>query len=274
MSKILIVVAVVILAVACRTYRTPAIRRLGSLGILVASFLGAYFISGSIAIGVGGMLFWFLLPWFEILTRIREMRLPMERTLDDRMAPSSHLFPELDDLTEEAEEAGFEQLSDCGWNWDETDQFLRSLWREEDRTQAAFFFTEQEGINFYHTALVTRTIDGRHLLTWDYPFSYTLQLPDGMEINRIEPGEGPGSFARLVEAHEAVVETIDCPVEDRFQVSADDLGRLMREDMRRQIEHNLDTGIIKSAGEGTVRYSTKGYFFLWFQIVRDMLRLG
>ena len=274
MSKILIVIGVVVFAIACRTYQTPLIRRLGGLAILAASFLGPYFARGSLAVGVLGACFWFILPWFEILTRIRAMRLPLERELEERWPPRGQNFPELDTLTEEIEEEGFEQLADTGWSWEGMDQFIRVFFREEDRLQAAIFFTEQEGMSFYHTGLITRTSEDRHLLTWNYPFSYTMLLPPGMQMHRVSTSDDPaGGFSKLVRAHLEwlAVEAID-PASS-LPLTAEELDEVMRQDMRRQVEHNLDEGIIMLADEGTFRYSVKGYFFLWTRIVLDMLRL-
>lgn len=273
MSKFLIVLGVVVLAFACRTYHHPAMRRAGGLALLVASFLAGYFLSGNILIGLLATTFWFLLPWFEILTRIRAMRLPLERALEERWPPGNSRFPELDEMTEEIEEEGFELLADTGWSWEGLDQFIRVFFRKEDRLQAAIFFTEQDGMSFYYTGVISRGAEDRHILTWDYPFSYTMLLPQGMEMHRLSPREGKAGFAEIVRVHLAHLEAAGMDPSACLPLTADELEEAMREDMRRQVEHNLNRGIIALAGEGTFRYSVKGYFFLWSRIVGDMIRL-
>jgi len=273
MFEISIVIGLVILTLACRTYDHPAIRRLAGVFLLAASFMAAYFLGGrNIYIGCVGILFWFLLPWVEILTRIRTMRLPVERDLDYRRAPNTHQFPELPDITHAIENEGFEQVEDLGWSWDGMEQFIRILHREEDRLQAAIFFTEQEGMAFAHTALITRTDAGDHLLSWNYPFSYTMKLPPRMRLNRVASGE----FDSLLQSHLAFVDEAGIDLGNRTLSDGDELTKNMRDDMRLQLAHNRSEGILRYADsdEATVRYTVKGFFFLWFQIIKDMLRLG
>jgi len=43
--------------------------------------------------------------------------------------------------------------------------------------------------------------------------------------------------------------------------------------MRKQVEHNLSTGIIRLTGDGNFKYSKRGLLFLWMQFVKDMIRL-
>jgi hypothetical protein len=44
-------------------------------------------------------------------------------------------------------------------------------------------------------------------------------------------------------------------------------------EMRRQIDHNLKSGIIRLTGDGHFQYSRRGLIFLWGQFVKDMIRL-
>jgi hypothetical protein len=49
-------------------------------------------------------------------------------------------------------------------------------------------------------------------------------------------------------------------------------GRI-EEEMRTQVQHNLDAGIIRLTGDGHFEYSNRGLVFLWGQFIKDMLRL-
>jgi hypothetical protein len=44
-------------------------------------------------------------------------------------------------------------------------------------------------------------------------------------------------------------------------------------EMRRQVDHNLKSGIIRLTGDGHFQYSRRGLLFLWCQFIKDMIRL-
>ena len=44
-------------------------------------------------------------------------------------------------------------------------------------------------------------------------------------------------------------------------------------EMRTQIDYNLEHGIIAPTGDGHFRYSVRGLLFLWKQFAKDMIRL-
>ncbi|PYI89420.1 MAG: hypothetical protein DMF03_07590, partial [Verrucomicrobia bacterium] len=90
---LLLTLGVGVLSVALRSYQTSFAQKAGALGILFASFLAVYFITGSIAWGIAGAASWLFLPWLEILTRIRTLRLPKEKQLRPKSPPSVSLFP-------------------------------------------------------------------------------------------------------------------------------------------------------------------------------------
>src|SRR5205807_882428 len=90
---LLLTLGVGVLSVALRSYQTSFAQKAGALGILIASFLAVYFITGSMAWGIAGAASWLFLPWLEILTRIRTLRLPKEKQLRPRapLRPASSL---------------------------------------------------------------------------------------------------------------------------------------------------------------------------------------
>src|SRR5256714_14846082 len=98
---LLLTLGVGVLSVALRSYQTSFAQKAGALGILIASFLAVYFITGSFAWGFVGAASWLFLPWLEILTRIRTLRLPKEKRLRPKSPPSTSLFPTLDQITRE-----------------------------------------------------------------------------------------------------------------------------------------------------------------------------
>src|SRR5467141_234114 len=103
---------VAVLSVALRSFQSSFSQKAGALGILVASYLLVYFVTGNWIFGLIGALSWLFLPWLEILTRIRALRLPREKQLRPKNPPSSDAFPALSEITREIEDEGFVQVSD------------------------------------------------------------------------------------------------------------------------------------------------------------------
>jgi hypothetical protein len=146
MRETLTVVGLVVLAIALRSARLTLSRKLGALLILGASFCFFYFISGSLWGGSVGIVLWFFLPWIELLTRIRRMRLPLENRLRHRKIPNASFFPNAIEAAAAMEEAGFEHVSDCGWEWAGMLQFFRLFWHPEERAVAAVCLCEQSDV--------------------------------------------------------------------------------------------------------------------------------
>jgi hypothetical protein len=44
-------------------------------------------------------------------------------------------------------------------------------------------------------------------------------------------------------------------------------------DLRDQIAHNINQGVLKSTDAGEARYSLRGMFYLWLQFLLDLVRL-
>ena len=107
-----ITLGVAVLSVALRSYQSSISQKVGAFGILTASFLAIYFITGSWILGLLSALSWLFLPWLEILTRIRALRLPREKALRPKSPPSPEVFPTLDEITTQIESEGFSHISD------------------------------------------------------------------------------------------------------------------------------------------------------------------
>jgi hypothetical protein len=59
---------------------------------------------------------------------------------------------------------------------------------------------------------------------------------------------------------------IDPMDEDRIQSEVEN-------DLRDQIAHNIKQGVLKSIGNGEVKYSWRGMIYLWCQFLLDLVRL-
>src|SRR5207244_7320279 len=134
--NLFLTLGVAVLSVALRSFQSSFSQKAGAIGILVVSYLAIYFITGSQILGAVAAAAWFFLPWVEILTRIRALRLPNEKQLRPTSPPSSDTFPTLNEITREIESEGFGHVNAAGWDWEDYRQFFRLFYKAEDRTQA------------------------------------------------------------------------------------------------------------------------------------------
>jgi len=273
MENFLIVLGIWLAGHALRTFALAWLRKTGALLYLAATYAAGYFVAGGSHLAGGcAVAGWFLLPWLEIILRVRTMRLPLNKTLSNRFPPSRDEFPHLKELTAEVEDAGFEMVEDTGWDGGEVRQFLRLFYLPESRVQAALSLNQQRGAAIVYFSLTTRSIDGRTWTTTDYPFSNTMQQPPGVHVQRVA---WAGSIAGLLKAHVSWVEKcgLNLP-QDAVDVDSSTLTERLSGELQHQIRHNLSTGIIKESGEGTFRYSWRGCFYLWRQFVKDLVKLA
>src|SRR5881227_448333 len=233
---LLLTLGVAVLSVALLSYQTTFAQKLGALGVLIASFLAVYFITGNAAWGVAGAANWLFLPWLEILTRIRTLRLPKEKRLRPKNPPSNSLFPTLNEITREIENEGFAHVNDAGWDWEDYRQFFRLFYKSEDRAQATICLNEQHDLSFYYLRISSRARNGIIWTTWNYPLSYGLKLTPQFRINRQRPDQ---SFWQLHQSHRDFLrrngvsaDMIDALDDERIQTE-------MENDLRDQIAHNV-----------------------------------
>ncbi len=265
-----ITLGVAVLSVALRTYETSISQKIGALGILTASFLAIYFITDSWILGILSALSWLLLPWVEILTRIRALRLPKEKSLRPKSPPSAEVFPSLDDISAQIENEGFGHISDAGWDWADYRQFFRLFYKEEDRAQATICLNEQNDLSFYYLRISSRSSNGTIWTTWNYPLSYGLKLTPHFRINRQRPDQ---SFWQLYQSHKRFLR--DHAVE-LHGIDALDEARIQEEienDLRDQIAHNITQGLLTQTVGGEIKYSWRGMVYLWCQFLLDLVRM-
>src|ERR1043166_700640 len=206
--KLFILLGVGVLAVALRSFQSSFSQKAGALAILIVTYLLFYFTTGSEVLGGVAAAAWFFLPWVEILTRIRMLRLPKEKQLRPKSPPSSDTFPTLNEITREIENEGFVHVDDAGWDWEDYRQFFRLFYKTEDRAQATICLNEQHDLSFYYLRISSRARSGLIWTTWNYPLSYGLKLTPQFRINRQRPDQ---TFWQLYQSHRAFLRdnTID-----------------------------------------------------------------
>ncbi|MEI6070838.1 MAG: hypothetical protein WCS31_03525 [Verrucomicrobiae bacterium] len=265
--EIMLVAGAGTLAFALRSFRDPLLFRAGTLGLVATSFLAGWLIGGSVPAGFLFASTWFLLPWLEILTRVRRMRLPLDRRIESCAPPARASFPNFNDLSDEMEAGGFEYADDVGWAHADLRHFYRLFLSPDRKTIAAICLVEQADFTFYYISFRSRTGDGRQVVTWNYPFSYGLHPFPGTRLHRIA-----GEQSALIGSHAGLVAR-----GLGSDVCAVELGAVCAElqsDLRVQVNHNLACGILRQDGDSLIRYTVRGMFFLWFQFLRDFVRFS
>ena len=270
MRETLIVIGLVVLAVALRTARTNCLRKLGAFTFLAATYCLLYFLTGEILAGFAGAFLWFFLPWIELLTRIRRMRLPVENRLTQRPIPNPSFFPNATEAAAAMEEAGFEHVSDCGWEWDGMRQYFRLFWHPEERAVAAVCLCEQSDVAFAFISITSHDCSGNIWRTTNFPFAPTLRCPPGVRWNHVPCGKN--CFHQILGDHRDYLTRLNIPASQLRIPDPEELELAIETEMRKQVEHNLATGIILLTGDGHFQYSKRGLIFLWGQFIKDMVR--
>jgi len=271
LANILLILGVAALSLSLRTCRHVLLQKLGALGILTTSFLVGWLLSGYWQIGLICASSWLLLPWLELLTRVRRLTLPLEKNLRPKSPPNSEIFPALGELTEEIEGEHFEHLADAGWDWEDYQQFFRLYYKPVERTQAAICLIDQHDITFYYLSISSRAKDGRIWTTWNYPFSYSLRLVPEWRVNRLR---GDKTFFEIYESHKNFLSRNAVHLDDLEALDPERIQEEIQKDLRAQVAHNIASGVLTQDSAGAVRYSWRGLFFIWFQFLRDLLRLS
>ena len=268
---LLLILGMLALSLALRSYAYTVTQKLGAIGIFATSFLIGWLLSGYVAVGLFCAASWLLLPWLEILTRIRHIRLPLEKNLRHKTPPSRENFPALGELTDEVEEEKFEHVEDAGWDWDDYQQFFRLFYKAQERAQAAICLIDQHDIGFFYLSISSRSKDGTIWTTWNYPFSYSLKLVPQLRINRLRADY---TFLELYESHRDWLRRHGIVADQLVELDPEKMQTEIQQDLRAQILHNLANGVLTKTDEGLIRYSWRGLFFIWVQFLRDLVRLS
>jgi len=268
--ELLLTAGLLAFSLALRSFETPFLFRLGNLGILAASYLVGWLLSGSHPVGFLCVSLWFLFPWVDIVGRVRHIEMPDSLPIDSQVPPGPHRFPALDELTEEAEAEGFTRVEDLGWDVHQQRHFVRLMVHPATQMRASINLVENDEMSFFYIALRTQTVDGKIFQTWNYPFSMSLTAPPNWVVNCIRDAE---SFLELVAAHRTLLIQRHTEAAAPVPVTLEALKAEIESEMRSQVAHNIKKGFLLQSGKGLVKYSWKGCFFLWLQFVKELVRV-
>lgn len=271
LSDLLLILGVATFSLALRSFYHPVLRKLGALGVLCTSYLVGWKLSGYWQIGAFCAASWLLLPWLEILTRVRRLTLPLEKNLRHKTPPNMEAFPALPEITDEIEGESYEHVDDVGWDWEDYAQFFRLFYKPGERTQTAICLIDQQDVAFFYLSISSRAKDGTIWTTWNYPFSYSLKLVPQWRVNRLR---GDQTFLQIYESHRHFLRSNGVALEDLAELNPETIQDEIQKDLRSQITHNIAAGVLKQNADGEIRYSWRGMFFIWFQFLRDLVRLS
>ncbi len=269
MTEWLLVLGLAVMTSAFRTFQGRLFHGLWVAGILATSFCATWFLFDHPLAGLLGVLIWPALPWIELLTRVRAMRLPFESRIKQMPPPPSSAFPALGDLTDEVEAEGFEFLRDVGWEWKDCRQNFRLLYRSEDRALAAICFISQLNISFFYISISSRDTSGCTWVTWNYPFPPHMKISPSLRLNR-QPMDT--TFFDMYQNHIGFLTLNDITASNLTPLDEITALEIISNEQRRELDHNLRAGILRRVDEESVAYSLRGLFYLWTQLIFHLLR--
>jgi hypothetical protein len=268
LSELFLFCGLLAICFGLRSIRHPLVFRIGHLGLVATTYLLGYRLSGTHIAGALLASVWLLLPWIDILGRVKKAQLPLSRSFRPQSAPSPRKFPQLEEMTEEAETIGFQQVEDFGWSHEEQKHSMRVFALPEKRIQATIHFLESEDAEFFYVSLTSRRQDGELWTTWNYPFLLSLKPSPTWRFQTRLDAE---NLKELLETHTTWVS--GSPKQDWKEVPVEPehvLSQIENESSA-LVSHNLKCGVLALADAGMVRYTLRGCFFLWMQFLRDLV---
>lgn len=270
MNLFMLFAGLAVLTMAFFAFGHPLMRRLGLLSLVATTFAAGYLLTDNVWAGLAAASVWFLLPWVEILLRVRKLRLPLRKELRSATPPAREMCPDLEALSDEIEAAGFEHTDDLGWEMDGYRQFLRLFARPEQREEAAITCVEQNQMGFHFVSVTSRSGDGSVYTTWNCPVPSSLKTPPKVHLRRAAPD---ADFGQIMAEHASFLESQGCTREVLQPVDPEAVRASVQMDMVAQMDHNLREGLLQPVGEGHSRYSWRGMLYLWCQFLRDIFRI-
>jgi hypothetical protein len=266
----LLVAGILVLALAFRSVRAIWAQKVGALTFVVASFVAGWRLSGSWVAGLVCAATWLLLPWVEILTRVRALRLPRNQDLRVRPAPGEDRFPGLEDLTREVESAGFEWSEDAGWEWEGYQQHFRLFYHRHDRAMACISLVEQSGFAIHYLSVSSREPGGRIWTTTNNPLPGSLKAMPCTRVRRTGP---VAPFGVVWGEHRRLLERAGVTTGGLAEVAPEGVAALVEGDLREQVAYNLGIGVLARTEDDLIRYTWRGFWFLWVQLIADLFRM-
>jgi hypothetical protein len=267
MEELIIILAVISAAAGLRAFRASWCQRLGMSGYVVATGMIGYFLAQAWWGGVLGVMVFLFAPMLGIFWKIRDIRLPLERKLRSALPPNDSQFPTLTELTAEFEAHHYELIDDVQTRWLESREQMRLLRHPQDKVVATISMITEGEFQMLWVSLFVKSATGRILSTTTIPFMNPLQTAPGVSVRYARQAQ---SVADLIREHRQHQGEKKIYTDELIIIDSEEATTFLETEMRRQVDHNLDLGVIQLAGEGTFSYSWRGGVFLWYQWLKSV----
>lgn len=269
-QKALILMGLSIMAIAFRSCRLAALKKLGALTIVVVTFLIGWFFTDTIYCGLSLAGMWLFLPWIELLTRVRKARLPIDNRLQHFKAPTLEFFPHASQSAHDLEEHEFEMIGSSGWDWEDMKQQFITYWHPDECAIATICLCHRADVAFSFLSITSQAQDGRVYRSTNFPLSPTLKAPAHLHYHRVPCsykrfGEVMAEHRKLLEKNSVTHDCLRMPDPDEFIEQTE-------KEMQVQLETNRQLGLIRYNSDQTFTYTPKGLLYLWMQFLKDMIR--
>jgi len=247
-------------------------RKFGMALLWVASGLGAYFLTKSVALAFATLALWILFPLWEMVFVLRQLRVARHRELADARAPRDD-FEELTEMTTALTDAGFELIDECRLRPALHEQYYRIFMQADGRTQATIGYIAQGTFGFHFVAFTSNGKDDRRWVTWDYPLTYGLVMPPNISVYRALHCQ---DVPELHQAHLDFLAINDVRPDDLApgERTRDAVRARLQETLNQQIEYNITRGYLTPVTQQDAEnfcYSWRGTLYVAGQVLRDLL---
>ncbi|MDD5260549.1 MAG: hypothetical protein PHD76_01750 [Methylacidiphilales bacterium] len=258
----------VLLALACFQSERNWVRRTGLWLIFASIGMGVWFLTHSIALMLGAVAAWFIVPVGQAMYFSRKLRFSRQRQLNPgRLDPVE--FEDLGSLTTDLRNVDFVMDADYRLEPSPIEQGFRLFRHRSELLYAAIAIVHQGPMSLYYAMILTPGAEGAIWMTWDYPLAYGLKMPPHFKIYRCLDAR---SAEELLAQHREflkineVVPSPDAPVQEA--------GHFFDDLFKATIQHNLNIGLLQQFknSEDEVAYSWRGTFFISWQVLVELIR--
>ena len=233
------------------------------LFLILAGFLGWWW-TESVAVAVGGVMMWFLVPGLQALWLSRQLRFSRRRRLVSGPIDYEE-FPEINRISRDVRGEGFQVLGDYWLEPSPYEQGYRLFAAPGSVVLAAAAVVRQGPVTMHYHMLLTRDEQGRMWMTWDYPLAYGLIMPPDFHVYRCLEAE---DWPQLLEQHESFLKVNEV-VGVMWSCGLGDV-RYFDHVLRTVLHYNLRAGILRGEPGGSIGYSWRGSLRVGWEVVREM----
>jgi len=272
MKYTLLAIGVIVTGMALRATKKRLFRKLGMICFMLSTSILCYALTQSFILSIASIMLWFMFPWIELLLSIRKLKFPVENKLNSETLPVENYFPEALKIKKQLQDKDFRHITDCGWKWANAHEHYSFFWHEDKKHIIAICHRIQSCITFCYLTITSLSEDGTIWKSSNFPFTTNLPHCPKIQFNHVTEGN-ISCPSYMIYSHDLFLYEQGQDTKELSSDIAQQIEQFFETEMQSQIDHNLSQGLIYLTGDGHFKYSFKGLFFLWRNILRDMYRL-